>query len=69
MGIDQSHPNLGRCRQKESLTIIDNQCERLEELVSNLIDVSHPEADLFAINKRRLSMASPIHKAVELPDS
>jgi PAS domain S-box-containing protein len=51
--------------QREFLTIIENQSNRLDKLVSNLLDASRLESGRFNINKRRMSMLGTIHETVE----
>lgn len=51
--------------QKEFLTIIENQSERLDKLVGNLLDASRLEAGRFSIHKQRISIAGIIHGVIE----
>jgi PAS domain S-box-containing protein len=51
--------------QREFLTIIENQSNRLDKLVSNLLDASRLESGRFSIHKQRISIAGTIHEAVE----
>jgi PAS domain S-box-containing protein len=51
--------------QREFLTIIESQSNRLDKLVSNLLDVSRLEAGRFSIQKQRISIGSTVHEAVE----
>jgi PAS domain S-box-containing protein len=51
--------------QREFLTIIENQSNRLDKLVSNLLDVSRLESGRFSIHKQRISIVGTIHEAVE----
>lgn len=51
--------------QREFLTIIENQSNRLDKLVSNLLDASRLESGRFSIHKQRISIAGTIHETVE----
>jgi len=51
--------------QREFLTIIENQSNRLDKLVSNLLDASRLESGRFSIHKQSISIAGTIHEAVE----
>jgi PAS domain S-box-containing protein len=51
--------------QREFLTIIESQSNRLDKLVSNLLDVSRLESGRFSIQKQRISIGGTIHEAVE----
>jgi PAS domain S-box-containing protein len=51
--------------QREFLTIIENQSNRLDKLVSNLLDASRLESGRFSIHKQRMFIAGPIHETVE----
>jgi len=50
--------------QEEFLTIIDEQIERLGNLIDDLLDMSRFEAGRFSIQKRRTSVRDVIHDAV-----
>jgi len=51
--------------QKEFLSIIDGQSQRLGALIDSLLDVSRLESGRFSIQKQPLSIGDIIHKAVE----
>jgi len=51
--------------QREFLTIIENQSNRLDKLVSNLLDASRLESGRFSIHKQRMSIVGTIHETVE----
>jgi len=51
--------------QKEFLTTIDKQSERLGTLIDSLLDMSRLESGRFTIQKQRLSMKDIIHETVE----
>jgi len=51
--------------QKEFLSIIDGQSQRLGTLIDSLLDVSRLESGRFSIQKQPLSIGDIIHKAVE----
>jgi len=51
--------------QREFLTIIENQSNRLDKLVSNLLDASRLESGRFSIHKQRMSAVGTIHETVE----
>ncbi len=51
--------------QKEFLTIINKESQRLDRLVGNLLDLSHLESGRFAIHKERKPVAQIIHEAVD----
>ncbi len=51
--------------QREFLTIIENQSNRLDKLVGNLLDASRLESGRFSINKQHIPIAGTIHEAVQ----
>jgi len=51
--------------QKEFLTTIDKQSERLGTLIDSLLDMSRLESGRFQIQKQRLSIKDIIHETVE----
>ncbi|MEE8372669.1 MAG: ATP-binding protein [Dehalococcoidia bacterium] len=50
--------------QREFLTIIDKQSERLTELINDLLDVSRMESGRFNIEKEPTSLVDVVHDAV-----
>jgi len=51
--------------QREFLSVIDKQSQRLGVLIDGLFDLSRLESGRFQIQKQRLSIRDVIHKAVE----